>query len=126
MIDLGLLVLRLGAAGMMMTHGFAKLMNFSEYSATFPDFFGIGSPLTLALAIFGEFVCPLLIILGVLTRLSSFATLFTMGVAAFVAHAGDPFEKREMALLYGLIFLVIFIVGPGKTALWKPAKPLLQ
>jgi putative oxidoreductase len=37
-----------------------------------------------------------------------------MLVAAFVAHAGDPFGKKEMALLYLLVYITLFITGPGK------------
>jgi putative oxidoreductase len=40
-----------------------------------------------------------------------------MAVAVFFAHAGDPFARKELALLYLLIFSVIFILGAGKYSL---------
>jgi len=42
-----------------------------------------------------------------------------MAVAAFVVHAGDPFSKMEMSLLYLLLFITLFIFGPGKYAIDK-------
>ena len=43
--------------------------------------------------------------------------MFTLGVAAFVAHANDPFAKRELALFFGVAALTIFLTGPGMLSL---------
>ena len=110
-----MLLLRLGAGGLMVTqHGWGKLSTFSEKSATFPDPLGVGSELSLALTCLGEVLAPLLIMVGLGTRLAALPAAITMGVAAFVVHAGDPIGKRELALVYLLIFLVIGLVGPGR------------
>ena len=37
-----------------------------------------------------------------------------MGVAAFIVHGADPLAKKEMALLYFIAFVAIFLAGPGK------------
>ena len=42
-----------------------------------------------------------------------------MAVAAFIVHAEDGFGTKEKALLYALIFLVIYIAGPGKISIDK-------
>jgi putative oxidoreductase len=34
--------------------------------------------------------------------------------AAFVAHANDPFSKKELALAYALVALVLLVTGPGR------------
>lgn len=116
--DLGLLILRLGAALLMITqHGLPKLLAYGEKSASFSDPLGLTPGISLALAIFAEFFCSLAVALGFYTRLAALPPLFTMGVAAFVVHASDPFKVKEKALLFGLMFLVILVAGPGRYAL---------
>ncbi|WP_029033285.1 DoxX family protein [Salinimicrobium terrae] len=117
-IDLGLLILRLGAAGLMLTHGFPKLMNlFGSEEIVFADPFGLGMGTSLALVVFAEFVCSILVILGLGTRLAVIPLMITMFVAAFIIHASDPFQRKEMAILYLLIFTVLLITGAGKHSL---------
>ena len=64
-IDAGLLVLRLWLGlSLVILHGWSKLSGYSEMSAKFPDPLGIGSPTSLALAVFAEVICVLLIALA--------------------------------------------------------------
>lgn len=117
---LGLAILRIAASlFMIFGHGWGKLSRLMDGNTEFPDPFGIGSAPTLFLAIIGEVVCPLLIILGFKTRWNAIPTAITMFVAAFVVHRADPFGTKEMALLYFVVFLTIFLVGPGKYAVDK-------
>ncbi len=112
--DLGLLILRVGIAGMMIFgHGWGKLVDFAARSGKFPDPFGIGSTASLALAVFGEVVCAALLAVGLFTRLAAVPFLITMLVAAFVIHGDDPFAKKELALLYALPALMLIATGPG-------------
>ena len=83
----------------------------------FPDPLGVTPPVSLALAVFGEVVCSSLVVVGVYTRLAAIPALVTMAVAAFLVHAGDPWADKEMAVLYGLGFLVLIIAGGGRFAL---------
>ena len=55
--SLFLLILRVFFGLLLMNHGIQKWSNFQELSAAFPDPLGVGSPLSLGLAIFGELVC---------------------------------------------------------------------
>lgn len=76
----------------------------------FPTFFAWSAGLA-------ELVGGIALALGFLVRpLAPFA-MFTMVVAAFVAHAGDPFAKKEMALLYFFVFSFFFVSGPGPFSL---------
>lgn len=52
-----LLAARIIFGGLLMSHGIAKWQNFDALSAAFPDPLGVGSGVSLALAIFGEVVC---------------------------------------------------------------------
>ena len=81
-----LLAARIVFGTLLMTHGIAKWQNFETLSATFPDPLGVGSPASLALAIFGEVVCPLGFITGTLYRLALLPMIFTMCIAFFSVH----------------------------------------
>lgn len=112
--SIGLLILRLGFAGMMLFgHGLPKLMKFNELSASFADPLGIGNAASLASAIFGEVACAVLIAIGLFTRVAAVPFLFTMLVAAFIVHSADPWAKKELALLYAIPALTLIFTGPG-------------
>ena len=112
--NLGLLILRLGSALMIMTHGWPKIAEFSSRLETFRDPIGLGPAISLQAAIFAEFFCAVLLALGFMTRISLIPLIFTMAVIAFIVHAEDPFSGKEKALLFLLVFLVQFLLGPGK------------
>lgn len=113
--SVGLLVLRLGAAGLLIGgHGWPKLASFSEKAARFGDPLGVGSELSLALAVFAEVFCALLVGLGVFTRLTSIPVVFLLAVAAFVVHADDPWPRKEFALIYLLPYLTLVFTGAGR------------
>lgn len=112
---LGLLVLRFFTGGLMaLQHGWPKLANFSAAAGSFPDPLGVGSTASLALVIFAEFFCALLVLAGLLTRLAAIPLIINMAVAAFVIHGSDPLDKKELALMYLIPFVTIFLCGPGK------------
>lgn len=111
--DIGLAILRIGASALMMTHGYGKLQMLIN-GAEFGNPLGIGATPSLFLAVIGEFVCPILIIFGFKTRWAAVPTVITMAVAAFMVHGSAPFQKKELALLYLIVFVAIILLGPGK------------
>lgn len=111
-----LFICRVVFGTMFLYHGMQKLMNFSSFSANFPDPMGIGHTLSLCLAIFAEVFCTLGFITGFLFRLSTIPMIFTMVMAAFVIHNGDTFAAKELAILYLAIFIILYITGPGSIA----------
>jgi putative oxidoreductase len=114
-VHLGLLFLRLGAAGFMLTHGYPKLMRlFSGEPVSFISVMGMSPELSLLLAVFAEFFCSIFILLGLFTRLAAIPLIITMAVAAFVIHSDDPFSTKEKALLFLLIFIVLLLTGGGR------------
>lgn len=112
--DIGLLILRVGLAVAMMTHGWGKLQGFAERSEQFPDPLGLGSPVSMALAIFAELVCAVAVAIGLLTRWSVLPIVFTMMVAFFVIHGDDSFREKELALTYLVGFVAVLLAGPGR------------
>jgi putative oxidoreductase len=117
--SLGLLVLRVGAGlTLALTHGLPKVGRLvGAAPIKFADPFGLGAPVSLALASFGEFVCGLLLALGLFTRGAAIPLAFTMLVAAFHAHAGDPWSKREPAFMFLVPAVALFFTGPGRYSL---------
>ena len=114
-VDLGVLVLRIGAGGTMLwQHGWPKLVNFTDKMDHFADPIGLGSTVSLSLVVLAECVCALLVTLGLWSRFTTIPLLVTMGVAAFITHGEDPFGEKEMAVLYTIAFLTIFLTGSGR------------
>ncbi|MEO1256123.1 MAG: DoxX family protein [Bacteroidota bacterium] len=121
--NLSSLILRLGFGGMMLTHGWGKLNQLLNGNFSFPDPIGVGSEISLVLTVIGEFVCPVLLILGWKTKLASIPPAITMLVAAFIVHASDPWSNKEFPLLYFVGYLSIYFLGGGKYSLdWKLKK----
>jgi len=112
--DFSLAFLRISSALLMLTHGWPKIANFSTYLTKFSDPIGLGSALSLQMAIFAEFFCTIFLAAGFLTRISLIPLIVTMSVAAFIAHADDSFGSKEKPLLFLLIFIFLFFAGPGK------------
>ena len=110
-----LFVYRVTAGCFMLTHGYPKFNKLiSGSNIQFADPFGLGAYPSFYLAVFAEFLCSILVIIGLGTRIASLSIVVTMAVAGFYAHAADPFAKKEMAFIYLLIFLTVLVFGPGK------------
>ena len=105
--SLFLLALRILFGVLLLLHGVQKWMNFSAVS-------GVGSTMSLGLAIFGEVFCSVGFILGAFYRLAMIPMIFTMGMAFFVIHGNDPFAVKELAFIYLVVFVLMYIAGPGK------------
>ncbi|THV58305.1 DoxX family protein [Flagellimonas alvinocaridis] len=119
LVHLGLALLRIVPSVFMLTHGYPKLLKLINGNTEFANPFGIGEAPSLFLAVIGEFICPLLMIIGFKTRWAAIPTAITMAVAAFMIHGADPFGTKEKALLFFVVFVVIFLLGPGKYSVDK-------
>ena len=113
-VSLFLLAVRIIFGILLMNHGIQKWSNFHELSRAFPDPFGLASSISLGLAIFCELVCSMGFIFGFLYRLAMIPMIFTMIVAFFVIHANDVFAVKELAFIYLVVFVLMYIAGPGK------------
>ncbi len=101
----------------MWTHGIPKFLNLLEGNLGFGDPVGLGSTTSFLLVNFSEVLCSLFILLGLGTRLAVIPLIISCSVAAFVAHAADPFGKKELLLLYILIYLTLLVLGSGAYSL---------
>lgn len=118
--DIGKLILRFSIAGLMLFHGFSKLFNgidgvkFLVTSAGLPEVVAYG-------VYFGEIIFPILIILGLFTRISSLFFALTMVFAIFLAHSSDILTLGktgglviELPLIYLLGAVSLMFIGAGK------------
>lgn len=122
--DISLLLLRLVFGGfMILNHGWGKLMKFmGEGPIKFGDPLGVGTELSLSLAVFAEVGCALLLVIGLFTRWATAPLIVTMLVAAFIVHGDGPFKEMESALVFGTAYIVLSLMGPGRyslDALWN-------
>ena len=112
-VSLLILALRLFFGILFFTHGLDKLANFNELLPNFPDVLGFGSYMSLMVSIFCEFCCSLFLIAGLLVRLTVIPMMIAMAVAFFDVHDG-MFPEGELALIYLIMFIILYITGPGK------------
>src|SRR5688572_1586124 len=115
--DVGVLLLRLVAGGFMLGHGIPKLTKMAGGDMGFADPIGLGEPISLVLTVFAEAICPILIIIGLGTRLAALFPAVVMAVAGFIVHADDPIKKRELVFIYLAVFIALSFLGSGKYSL---------
>ncbi len=115
--NIAMLVLRVGAGAMCMSHGYSKLVQFGSMKTKFINFMGLGSTLSLSLVVFSEFFCAIFVIIGLFSRLVVIPLIISMSVALFVAHNGDVFGDGEKAALYLTCFIALLLCGPGKASI---------
>ena len=114
-IHLVILVVRVSVALLMLTHGYPKLTKLlAGGDIQFADPIGLGQGLSFVLVVFAEFFCSILIGLGLATRLAAIPSIINMSVVVFVVFASAPIAKKELAILYLLIYLILLVVGSGK------------
>lgn len=126
--SIGILALRVLIGTMMLVgHGLPKLRHFSESKDLFPvpDFFPLAlmSPqVSLCAVIFAEVFAATMLIIGFATRPAAFILAFTMIVAAFNFHQGDPWffapptivPVKELSILYLIPMISIILSGAGQ------------
>jgi|AntRauTorcE11897_2_1112592.scaffolds.fasta_scaffold23517_1 putative oxidoreductase len=113
-VHLSILLLRVGAGALILTHGYPKLLKVFAGDFSFGDPIGLGPEVSLVLVAFAEGICGLLVATGFWTRISAFVLTINMSVIVFVAHAGDPFGSKEKGLLFLVMFVVLLFTGGGK------------
>jgi putative oxidoreductase len=117
--SIALLIMRASFGLMMLTHGWPKLVDLVQKSSSFPDPLNIGSKTSLALVVFAEFFCAILVVLGLATRFAAIPLMVAMAVASFMINAGHTLADRELSILYMSAFTAILIFGAGSYSLDK-------
>lgn len=118
--DLGLLVLRVGAGGVMaLIHGYAKLTGGPELWEKlggamgrfgiqfFPVFWGF-------MAMAAEFFGGILVMIGLLHRIAALLVALTMVVASVTKIANEGWANAGYPLVMLFVFAAMVLLGPGK------------
>ena len=119
------LLLRLTCGGLLLFHGSHKLFVEIQHvkdivvAAGLPEIFAYGN-------IIGEFVAPILIIIGYQTRIAALIVAFNMLLSVLLAHTDIMLQRNnfggwmiETNVLYLMTAVVIFFAGPGKYSVSK-------
>ncbi len=116
--DFGLLILRMSGGLMLaLAHGYGKLPPSQQFVDGTGDL-GFPAPVFFAWAAsLSEFFGALMVAIGLATRPAAAFAAIVMATAAFLAHSGDAFSKREMPLLFLAIMVTIIFTGPGRYSL---------
>jgi putative oxidoreductase len=123
--DIAKLLLRITCGGILLFHGVFKVFVDLEHikkmvaSAGLPEVLAYGS-------IVGEFIAPILVIIGLKTRLAALVIAFNMLMTIVVAHRDVIFKVNdyggwmiETNMLFLLPALAIFFAGAGRYSVSK-------
>jgi putative oxidoreductase len=114
--DIGKLILRLTLGGLLFLHGIHKILDGVEpiraMLSTYhlPEFLAYG-------AYIGEVVAPILIILGIFTRIGALLVIVNMIVAIVLARTPELFQVYERTGGYALEAEAFFLFGAVAIAL---------
>jgi putative oxidoreductase len=110
-------ILRIMSGLLLLQHGTGKLLKFPA-GAVSPNFNLMSMP---GYAGFIEFVCGILLVIGLFSRPAAFVASGMTAVAYFMAHAPQGFfpilNRGELAVLYCFVFLYLAAAGPGPWSL---------
>lgn len=121
-LDLGLLFLRVAGSFMLFyVHGLPKLMHYAHELTVIEDPFGLGPTVSLWSAILAEALCPVLISLGLFTRLACLPIIGVLLVAMLAVHPGWSIAEGQFGWLLLVIFTAIALCGPGQWRLGQAA-----
>ena len=123
--DFGLLVLRLSTGGLLLFHGFSKLINGVGpiggmlTAMGLPSFIAYGTLLV-------ELVAAMFIVFGLWTRAAAVAVAFNMVIAILMVHVSQIFSLSpeggwaiELPMLYLLPALALAFTGGGRYAITR-------
>lgn len=108
-----ILILRVVFGVLFLLHGVDKMSNFQVLSENYPSVMGFGSYMTLMITIFCEFCCSLFLIAGLLVRIMVLPMILAMAVAFFDVHDA-MMPEGELSLIYLIVFIILYLVGPGR------------
>lgn len=117
-VDAALLVLRVTIGLLMLKHGIPKVKKLlSNEPIYFFKTFGLSERDSLKAAAFVEVTFSSFLILGLGTRIAAIPLIFTMLTAAFYTLKSQPFDKKELPILFLLIYAAVLLCGAGRYSL---------
>lgn len=118
--DLALLLLRVWLGGSLLwLHGLGKIPRLMADEVRFASVAGLSPTVSLALAVVGEVIAPVLLIVGLGARWAALLSAATMLGAFVVGHGMALSGERsgELAFIFLAGFVALFLAGPGRFSL---------
>jgi putative oxidoreductase len=111
--DVGLLVFRAFAGlSLAYAHGWGKVPPSEGFTRTVAS---LGFPVEMAwLTMLTEFFGGLALAAGFATRPVALAMIANFSVAGFLAHAADPYQRKELAFMFLAASVMFLFVGAGR------------
>jgi len=129
-VDAALLILRVVLGLLILLHGINKLPPPPEFLITALSARGLPSVLAYGVYL-GEIVGPILVIIGIWTRVGALLIVANMIVALFVAHTGDLFHlnkqggyQLELQAMYLFTAVALALTGAGRYSVGGRYGPL--
>lgn len=95
-------------------HGLRKFRpRAGEAPEVVPNPLGLPAVLNQLVATFSDTVVPLLVVLGLATRLAVLPTIGVTAIGYFVVHRRDPVAVRDVPYIYTICFLLLLALGSG-------------
>lgn len=121
--DVAKLLLRCVVGGLMLLHGFAKLVHGIEFVRTRLEQAGL--PIWLSPGVFiGEIIAPILLILGFGTRLAALILIINMGFTLYLSSPEAIYSLDqyggwaiELNIFYLVTSICILLLGGGRFSL---------
>ena len=122
--DLGKLLLRVGLGGLLLFHGVHKLLNGLEPIKVMLGNHNVSAAISYGVYL-GELVGPILIIVGLFSRIGGLLIAFNMIVAVLLVHTADIFVLSpttggyalESEVFYLVAALSVVLLGAGRFSL---------
>ncbi|MCL9806979.1 DoxX family protein [Flavobacterium amniphilum] len=102
---------------LIVVHGLKKIGIGTEIAEKVPNPFHFPELINQSFAICSSILFPLLVIIGLYTRLATIPILIVTLSGYFIVHWNDTLLERDVPFMYSICFLLIFLTGPGKYAL---------
>lgn len=115
--DLALLLLRVWLGGSLLwLHGLGKIPRLMADEVRFASVAGLSPNVSLALAVVGEVIAPVLLIIGLGARWAALLSAATMLGAFVVGHGMALSGERsgELPFIFLAGFVALFLAGPGR------------
>ena len=129
-IDAALLILRLALGVLVLVHGVSKLPPPPEFLVSALSQRGLPSVLAYGVYL-GEIVGPILIIVGIWTRVGALLIVANMIVAVLIAHTGNLFQLNkqggyalELQAMYLFTAVALALTGAGRYSVGGRYGPL--
>lgn len=113
--DLSVLLFRMAISlELMIAHGLKKVGIGVAEAEKVPNPFHMPEIMNQYFAIAANLVFPVLVMIGLLTRLSILPILAVTLVGYFVVHWNDSLLEKDMPFMYSAAYLLLLVIGPGK------------